>query len=251
MYAQDIIFSFHCKRYGIIQIFRVLTVDRNHLPVSQIFSSGTVRLAHFFSHAHSLIQHLLGKFCPDSVIHNNGKNIRSGIIDMPDNFNDSPFRFRVFPAIGRQFHNNLMPGHCSHFFPGRYIYVVQVSRIIRPDKSEISALLIQADDLADRMRKDPDDLSFPPSPGRRGRYDILHLIPLESSKHIILRDKYILSSILGRDKSKSPAVSLENPFIMFSMAFAVLPSLGKRNFSFLNKSIEYLLQLISLFSRNL
>ena len=181
MHAQPVILPFFHKGYRIIQVFRVFSVDRHHLPVPQVFSPRAVRLADRFSDPHSLFKDFLREFRLYPHIHHDRKDIRTRIIDMSDDLRDFPLRLHMLPAIGSQLHCHLMPGHRSHFLSGRDIDVVQIPLVIRADKTIIPAALIQSHYARDTVRDDAHDLTFPAPAVRRRSDDKLHFIPLEGS----------------------------------------------------------------------
>ena len=63
MHTQNIIFSIHSKRYRIIQIFGVFSVDCHHLPVPQVFPACHISLTDFFGYIFHLFHNLRCKFC--------------------------------------------------------------------------------------------------------------------------------------------------------------------------------------------
>ena len=99
MHAQPVIFPFFHKRYRIIQVLRVFSVDRHHLPGPQVLSSRAVRPADRFADPHSLLKDFLREFRLYPHIHDDRKDIRPRIIDVPDDLRDLPLRLHMFPAI--------------------------------------------------------------------------------------------------------------------------------------------------------
>ena len=170
---------------------------------------------------------------------------------MTQDLNDLSFRFHMLSAIGCQFYNHLMSGHCMEFFSCRDINIFQESLIIRTHKSKTFALLIQSDHFRHLMGNNSDDLSFLPSAIWTTCNNALHFISLECTIYIFRRNKDIFFLSFYHNKSKSPDVRLEYSHDPFRLTFAVLSTLGKRNFSFLYQTVQHFLQLFPLLLRDL
>ena len=109
MNAKNIIFTISHNRHGIIKIFRILAINRNHLPVTDVFSSLHVCLTDRFRYTLCLIQHLLWKFYRKIISFYNRHNICSRIIDMTDDFYNLSLRTSAFLAVRSQLDYNFMP----------------------------------------------------------------------------------------------------------------------------------------------
>ena len=170
---------------------------------------------------------------------------------MTQDLNDLSFRFHMLSAIGCQFHNYLMSGHCMEFFSCRDINIFQESLIIRTHKSKTFALLIQSNHFSHLMGNNSDNLSLLPSAAWTTCNNTLHFISLECTIYIFRRNKDIFFLSFYHNKSKSTDVRLECSHDSFRLTLAVLSTLGKRNFAFLYQTVQHFLQLFPLLLRDL
>ena len=113
MHSQFIVLSLFRQGDCIVQIFCIFSVNRHHLPVTDIHSPCHVCRTDIFCHTLCLIQHLFRKFNWKIVPFYNGHNICPRIIDMPDNLHNLSFRLFIVSPIFRKFHNYFVSGDCS------------------------------------------------------------------------------------------------------------------------------------------
>ena len=225
MNSQLIIIPFSCQRNGVVQIFGILPVYGDHLPVPQIHPAFAVGRTYVFSHTYSLVEHFIRKFRLDPKIHHNRENVRPGIIDMTYDLYYFSFRLCMLPAVRSQFCHYLMAAHGAHFLSRRYIDIFEISLIVRPYKAKVFALFVQAYDLCHCMGDNADDFAFFSLPAP-GFYDnILDFISLKRSVYIFFRNKNIFPSISRSHKSKASGVCLKDSCKTLRRSAAVFSSL--------------------------
>ena len=221
MHAQNITVSLFCQSDRIIQILRILAVNRHGLPAPHILTSCHISVRHCLCHTLCLIQYLLRKFGWQIISFDNRQNINSRIGHMPQDLYDLSFRLLSILPIRGQLDHNLMPGHSSFRALCRYEDILQETLIIRHNESEILPALIIADDPLGSPLYDLRDLSFSSLSFRCFGDDNLYLISLHGTVHIIFRDKDIFTLTFHGDKAEASRICLEYSPQLLCLTFNV------------------------------
>ena len=151
VYAKTIIFSFHHTGNGIVQIFGVFSVDRYHLPVSEIPAPLPVCLADFLCHTIRLTQQFFGKCCRQVKVFDNRENIDPRIVLMTQDLNDFSFRLFALFSVPRQTDDNLMSGYRAHGVLFGNKNILSEFLIVRHDKSKRLAGFVRTCQLFESM----------------------------------------------------------------------------------------------------
>ena len=98
MNAKMIEFSVETAAYAVVQVLRVLTVDRDYKSISQVHPAGLFLFAHLAGNGRNFIYNSLGELNGNSVRADNSQNIGRGIVDMSDDIDNMAFGILALSA---------------------------------------------------------------------------------------------------------------------------------------------------------
>ena len=233
MHTKNIIFTIFHNRHGIIKILRILAINGDHLPVTDVFSSLHVCLTDRLWYTLCLIQHLLREFYRKIISFYNSHNISSRIIDMTDNLYNPSFRTSAFLAVRSQFNYNFMPVYSFFWLTLWNKNVLKNSLVIRNDKAEITlGLLIGSHHLGHSPGNDTDDLRFLSFASLRRQKCHFHGILMECSTLLVLRNEQILVPSFHFHKSKAFGIADKSSCQHLTVGLHIFPFYGQGKLSF-------------------
>ena len=147
------------QRDGIIEIFRVVGINRDDLMRTAIFPSGDFMLGNSRANSAGLSEHRLGKVQRQVVLTQHREHVHAFLVRRTEHFDDFTFRICVARLPFLQLDHDLVADVrlATDITRLRHINIVRHARIIGPDVEELPAALQRADDLRALTFEDADD----------------------------------------------------------------------------------------------
>ena len=197
--------------HRVIQILGVLPVNGDHADIPQVSSARHVRLTDFCCNTLCLIQHLLRELRGKLIASDNGENVHSRVIDMPQNLHHFSFWILSRMTVLRDLCDHLMACDGSLGTLRRYKNITAEMHIIRPDKAKVFGTFKRSHQLAVSALQHAHHRSLRPLSRTFRKNRNLHRIPVHGTARHAGWHKEILFLSLYLHEAKPFCVGDKRP----------------------------------------